>query len=752
MIAFVFPGQGSQKKGMGKELFKKYTDHVEIADRILGCSIEELCLENPDNKLNLTEYTQSAIFIVNALTYLDYIKTAKIKPDFVAGHSLGEYNALFAAKVIDFETGLKLVGMRGKLMGKVTGGGMAAVLGLSGKQVSEICSQHPELNISVSNYNTDTQIIIAGEKENVMKSKEFFTAIQGVGFSPLNVSGAFHSPYMTQPKMEFESYISDFKLNEPEIPIISNVTAREYEGNHLSRYLIEQIDSSVKWSDTIEYLLDKGVRHFVEIGESNILTSMITSIKSAYVPKTTPQQFEKQIEKVEVIKRPVIRAEQLGSNAFRSRYNLKYSYLAGGMYQAISSKEMVISLADANILGFYGTGGMKLEKIKEEVQYIKAKLTADKPFGVNVVSSMENETKENNLISFLLEEEVKKLEASGYIYITKALVRYLAHGLYLQNGEIKRKNHIIAKVSRPEVAELFMSPAPKNIVNTLLNKEEITTEQANWLGAIPIASDICVEADSGGHTDQGVTAILLPTVKRMRDQKMKTHKYKEMIHVGAAGGIGTPEAAAAAFLLGADFIMTGSINQCSVEAGTSSLVKNMLETAAVQDTEYAPAGDMLEFGSKVQVLKKGTFFPARANKLYDIYKHNSSLEELDTAIIQQLENSYFKKKIDQILSEEKDYMINYHPEELAKLEADERYKLLIILKCYFRSSTNYATQGLEARKVDFQIQCGKAMGAFNEWVRGTGLENWKNRTVTGIAELLMKETAVYINNRIEEVI
>lgn len=752
MIAFVYPGQGSQKKGMGKDLFKKYADYVAIADRILGYSIEELCLENPENKLNLTEYTQVAIFVVNALTHLDYVKTAKIKPDFVAGHSLGEYNALFAAKVIDFETGLKLVRMRGKLMGKVTGGGMAAVLGLSGEQVSEICSQNKELNISVANYNTDTQIIIAGEKENVMRSKELFTAIQGVRFSPLNVSGAFHSHYMTQPKIEYERYMSEYKLNEPEIPIISNVTAREYEGIQLSRYLVEQMDSSVKWSNTIEYLLDKGVKHFVEIGESEILTRMITSIRSDYVPKTTQQQYEKHIEKVEVVKEPVVRAEQLGSDTFRSRYNLKYSYLVGGMYQAISSKEMILSLAEEYILGFYGSGGTKLEKIKEEVKFIKSRLTTDKPFGVNIVSNIENEKKENSLISFLLEEEVNILEASGYIYITKGLVRYQAKGLYIENGSVKRKNHIIAKVSRPEVAELFMSPAPENIIKTLMANEEITTEQANWLRSIPIASDICVEADSGGHTDQGVMAIILPAVKRMMDKKMRIHNYKENIHVGAAGGIGTPEAAAAAFLLGADFIMTGSINQCSVEAGTSSLVKDMLEKVEVQDTEYAPAGDMLEFGSKVQVLKKGTFFPARANKLYDVFKHNSSLVELDSELIQQIENSYLQKSMDQILREERDYMRVHHPEELVKLEVDEKYKLLTILKYYFRNSSNYAIEGLKERKVDYQIQCGKAMGAFNDWVRGTGLEEWQNRTVTGIAELLMNETAVYIKNRIEEAI
>ncbi|MCL1989272.1 MAG: ACP S-malonyltransferase [Defluviitaleaceae bacterium] len=284
MRAFLFPGQGSQKKGMGAELFEAYPMHVEIADRVLGYSIKELCLKNLEDKLNFTEYTQVAIFVVNALTYLHYIETKKLEPDFVAGHSLGEYNALLAAKVFDFETGLKLVHMRGQLMGKVSGGGMAAVLGFSGEHVEAICREYPLLSISVANYNTNIQTIIVGERENIMKSRDIFTALGGVKFLPLNVSGAFHSSYMMLPKIEFEKYISQFELKKPQIPIISNLTAREYKGDTLSSYLVDQIDSPVRWNDTVKYLLDKGVQHFIELGQSTMLTRMIESIRENYAP------------------------------------------------------------------------------------------------------------------------------------------------------------------------------------------------------------------------------------------------------------------------------------------------------------------------------------------------------------------------------------------------------------------------------------------------------------------------------------
>jgi len=745
VIAFVFPGQGSQRKGMGAELFKKYPEHTKIANEILGYCIDEICLQNPDNKLNLTEYTQPAVFIVNALAYLDYIEKAKIEPDFVAGHSLGEYDALFAAKVFDFETGIKLVHKRAKLMGRVSGGGMAAILGLSGEQVREICGAHPELRISVANYNTDTQIIISGEKENIIKSKDIFTAIKAIRFTPLNVSGAFHSPYMKKPRMELEKYILDLDLEEPVIPVISNLTATEYKEKDLSHYLIEQINSSVRWSDTVKYLIDKGVRHFVEIGESTVLTKMINDIRKSYIPKNPETSKKSEAEK------PLFSAENLGGSGFRNRYNLRYAYLVGGMYRAISSKEMIVSLADSNILGFYGTGGLKFDKVAEDIRYIKSIVKTDKPYGINVVSSIGEEDKENRLISFLIKEGIETIETSGYIYITKPIVKYRAERLFLHNGEVKNTNRIIAKVSRPEIAELFMSPAPENVISSLLSGGDITKEQAECLKKVPIASDICVEADSGGHTDQGVATVLIPAIRRMRDRIMEKYRYSEYIHIGSAGGIGTPESAGAAFFLGADFIMTGSINQCTVESGTSNVVKDMLEDAAIQDTDYAPAGDMLEFGSKVQVLKKGTFFPARANKLYDIFKRYSSLSEIDDSVKNHIETFYFKKRISQIIEEEaKKVETNEKSGDVGasrgKVEEDEKYKLLAIIKWYFKNSTNFAVEGNAERKVDFQVQCGKSMGAFNDWIKGTEFEMWQNRTTVKIAEFLMNETANYLNN------
>ncbi len=158
--------------------------------------------------------------------------------------------------------------------------------------------------------------------------------------------------------------------------------------------------------------------------------------------------------------------------------------------------------------------------------------------------------------------------------------------------------HMLAKVSRPEVATVFMQPAPQHYVDKLVAAGHITPEEAELSQFIPMSEDICVEADSGGHTDQGVAYALMPAMLSLRDEMMAQYNYTKPIRVGATGGIGTPEAAAAAFMLGAEFILTGSINQCTVEAGMSDVVKDILQGINVQDTAYAPAGDMFELGAK----------------------------------------------------------------------------------------------------------------------------------------------------------
>ncbi|WP_276736073.1 ACP S-malonyltransferase [Bacillus sp. (in: firmicutes)] len=753
MITYVFPGQGSQQKGMGQGLFEQYQHLTDQADQILGYSIEKLCTEKSYLDLNHTQYTQPALYVVNALSYLKRVEETGRKPDFTAGHSLGEYNALFAAGAFDFGTGLRFVKKRGELMGRITGGGMAAVIGLTKEQVTAVLEEHRLRDIDVANENTLRQIVISGQKNEIEKARTVFENNKGVKlFHPLNVSGAFHSRYMNKAKQEFKQFIDSFHFAPLSIPVISNVYAEPYHQDRIKETLSEQMDSTVKWTDSIRFLMGRGEMEFEEIGPGTVLTGLIHRIKNEAEPLPhTPEKKLASSHPKAADHRPHVQAgitaESLGSAEFKEDYHLTYAYLAGGMYRGIASKEMVVKLSRAGMMGFFGTGGLSLNEVEDAILTIQGELRKGQAYGINLVHNMKHTESEEKMIDLLLKHQVKTVEASAFLSVTPALVRYRAKGVKRNpNGDIKCSNRLIAKISRPEVAESFLSPAPENMLQKLLGENKITANEAELLRNIPMADDICVEADSGGHTDGGVAYSLMPAMTSLRDEMMKKYQYPKKIRVGAAGGIGTPDAAMAAFMLGADFIVTGSINQCTVEAATSDKVKDLLQQMNVQDTAYAPAGDMFESGSKVQVLKKGVFFPARASKLYELYQRYGSIRELDAKMLTQLEEKYFKRTIEDIY---KDITMHYPAAEIEKAEQNPKHKMALIFRWYFRNSSNLAISGSDHSKVDYQIHCGPALGAFNQWVKGSELENWRNRHVDEIGKKLMTETAALLHERMQ---
>jgi malonyl CoA-acyl carrier protein transacylase len=285
MKTYVFPGQGSQRKGMGENLFDDFADLTKLADDILGYSIKELCLNDPEQKLNQTQYTQPALYVVNALSYQKKIKDDGQLPDFLAGHSLGEYNALQAAGVISFEDGLKLVKKRGELMSQAKNGGMAAIINSSEKQIQEILKEANLTAIDIANLNSPSQIVISGLKEDVNKAQPYFEKANTM-FIPLNTSGAFHSRYMKEAEAEFDKFVKKAKLSKPKIQVIANVTGKPYEPEKekVAQNLINQMSNCVRWADSISYILDQGEMEFEELGVGDVLTKLIRSIKKDYNP------------------------------------------------------------------------------------------------------------------------------------------------------------------------------------------------------------------------------------------------------------------------------------------------------------------------------------------------------------------------------------------------------------------------------------------------------------------------------------
>ena len=280
-LACLFPGQGSQSKGMGASLFDRFPDWTAEADTILGYSIRELCVDDPSGRLGSTAFTQPALFVVNALTYRARAQDGGAAPAYFAGHSLGEYNALVAAGVFDFATALRLVRRRGDIMGRVSGGGMSAVVALEPARIEDVlASTDAGRRLDVANFNSFEQTVIAGPLEDLAAVKPDLQAA-GARVIPLKVSAPFHSRYMRDAQVEFSADLGRASFGPMQVPVVANVTARPYAMSEAEARdtLARQIDHSVRWLDTMCYLLDEGVTTFEEVGPGTVLTKLAAQIQ-----------------------------------------------------------------------------------------------------------------------------------------------------------------------------------------------------------------------------------------------------------------------------------------------------------------------------------------------------------------------------------------------------------------------------------------------------------------------------------------
>jgi malonyl CoA-acyl carrier protein transacylase len=266
---------------MGGDLFDRYPDWTSVADRVLGYSIRTLCLEDPRGELGQTAFTQPALYVVNALMWRARIDDGKPRPLFMAGHSLGEYNALLAADVCDFETGLGLVMRRGAIMARVSGGGMAAIAGLTPERITEILAESEAgRRIDVANYNSFDQTVVAGPREDLETMHRALVSAGARAFIMLKVSAPFHSRYMAEPMAEFSRVLDEATFRPPAIPVIANTTGLPY-GPAVRQTLAKQIGSSVRWLDSMLYLLDQGVTECDEVGPGTVLTKLLAKIRKA---------------------------------------------------------------------------------------------------------------------------------------------------------------------------------------------------------------------------------------------------------------------------------------------------------------------------------------------------------------------------------------------------------------------------------------------------------------------------------------
>jgi len=441
---------------------------------------------------------------------------------------------------------------------------------------------------------------------------------------------------------------------------------------------------------------------------------------------------------------PPLYPEWLGERSFLYAHGVRFAYVTGEMANGIATTTMVIAAARAGMLGFFGSAGLSPARVEAAIDELEHMLgSAGLPYGLNLIHTPSEPSIEQKIVDLYLRRGVHRVSASAFMGITESVVRYACSGLRLgSDGSVVRQNHVFAKISRPEVARQFMSPAPEQMLRHLVQIGQLSNREAELARYVPIAQDITVEGDSGGHTDNRPLVALFPTILRLRNETIKQFRYPLPIRIGAAGGIGTPASVASAFSLGAAYVVTGTINQATVESGLSLAGRQMLAKADIADIVMAPAADMFELGVKVQVLKRGTLFGSRASRLYQIYSNYSALTDIPKDVREKLESEIFRARLDDVWNETVRFFEQRDPSQVKKARHNPKHQMALVFRWYLGLASRWAIDGDADRIMDYQIWCGPVMGAFNAWTKGSFLEDAENRNVVQIALNLIEGAAV----------
>ncbi|NOJ10455.1 eicosapentaenoate synthase subunit PfaD [Vibrio splendidus] len=438
---------------------------------------------------------------------------------------------------------------------------------------------------------------------------------------------------------------------------------------------------------------------------------------------------------------PALGTQSLGDEDFRRCHGVKYAYYAGAMANGISSEELVIALGQAGILCSFGAAGLIPSRVEQAINRIQAALP-NGPYAFNLIHSPSEPALERGSVELFLKHQVKTVEASAFLGLTPQIVHYRAAGLSRDTqGEIQIGNKVIAKVSRTEVASKFMQPAPVKMLQALVDEGRITAEQMELAQLVPMADDITAEADSGGHTDNRPLVTLLPTILALKEQIQAQYQFKTPLRVGCGGGVGTPDAALATFNMGAAYIVTGSINQACIEAGASEHTRKLLSTTEMADVTMAPAADMFEMGVKLQVVKRGTLFPMRANKLYELYTRYDSIEAIPAEERLKLEKQVFRATLDDIWAGTVTHFNERDPKQIERAEGNPKRKMALIFRWYLGLSSRWSNTGEQGREMDYQVWAGPALGAFNAWAKDSYLDDYQQRNAVDLAKHLMHGAA-----------
>jgi trans-AT polyketide synthase/acyltransferase/oxidoreductase domain-containing protein len=748
--AVVFPGQGSQRQGMGADLHQRYAAAAlvfEEASDAAGADLCQICFAD-DERLHQTEFTQPCILTLQIAAFRVAVEEFGLAPGLFGGHSLGEYTALVAAGALPLADAVRLVRARGALMQRAVpaGHGAMAALLLDDIEASPALRLSVAAGAEVANHNSPAQAVISGTTENLARAKAALAdALPDLTFVSLRVSAPFHCSLMRPAVAEFAALLESCApgmIAARAGAVTSNYTGGFHVPEALVGNLVAQMSSPVRWHDNMCAIGARAGRIY-EIGPRAALTKFFQLIGWSVIPITTAGELRGILGRHRPAPHPdgarpaphphpapVLTPAELGDPGFLLAHGTRLAYVAGGMRMGISSPELVIRLARAGVLAFLGIAGLPQERAEQDIRRVRAELPSGTPWGVNLSSDPHDPAGTSRTVELLLRLGVPCIELGGFAGVDADLVRCRISGL--RSGPDGRPQHarrLLAKVRGLDAARQFLMPPPETIVRQLRERGLITDEESALAARVSMADDICAETSEGALT-------LLPAILRLRDAQ-----HRSAVRVGLGGGLGTPQAVAAAFAMGADFVLTGSVNQCTPQAGTSALAKDMLAAADIEDFGTAPDADMFELGGRVWVLRRGVLFPARGDKLYETYVRQADFPAPQEA--PWLEARYLRKSVTEVWAE----LTRWDRAQAEQAVHDGRRRMALVFRWYLTDSLRRAQAGQAADRLNFQIRSSPALGAFNLAVRGTALAHWRNRNADEVAWFLMSGAAAILGAR-----
>ena len=754
--AWMFPGQGAQHRGMGAELFASYPDLISAADGVLGYSVSQACQSG--RSLGDTAYVQPLMFVVNAL-HLRRALEESPPPAYLAGHSLGEISALYAAGCVDFPTGLDLVRRRGALMAACPPGAMMAVLGVPIERLEELIAAQGYAAIDIANHNLPDQVVVAGPDDEIRRLAERIDDL-GLGRTTrLNVSVAAHSRHMQPAVAEFTAVLDRIDFAAPRIPVLSAVTGEQHEATSIAQRLGEQLTGRVRWWDVMVALTRAGVDEVREVGPGHVLLRMWQRAADQLPGRETPARAPAphpaappgpSREPAAAAAATAATADghpwvsALGDPRLARAYRLRLPYLVDALPYGVSGPAMLRRLAGTELFGFLGTRGVLVPAVAADVRELDSEDLGGR-WGIELPAERLDPARAQAITSLALQTGLAHAVTAGWAGVSPQLVRWRFAGT--RTGA--RPRRLLVRVTGSHQAEAFLQPALPDLVAQLVRSGQLDRAEADEARRFPVATDICVQPEPDGGT---ATGLLMSVLRATREASRNTETRAEPIPVGV-GGIGTPEEIASALLLGAGFVVTGAINACTPQARTAEAVKGLLAAVTMADAVLAPSDELFRLGGREHMIRKATLFPARAAHLYGLHLAGVSPADLAPATRQMLESDYFGAPLDQIAGSRPAGSRPAGSRPAGSRPGPKAEpRMTDLLARYFDLGTRAALAGQAEQQLNWHVPCGPEMGAFNLAADRLGLADWRARDVEVVAERLMTAGADLLDQRLRDVL